>query len=164
MEICAVTSVPVLDSATAGLLMEIWESSVRATHAFLGPQQREALRPLVREALESLTLYTARHGPESAAPDGFAGVAGDLLHMLFVRPEKRGQGLGRALLGHAVDRGVRRVDVNEHNPQAFAFYQRMGFVVIDRSNLDGQGNPFPLLHMRLERFNLEKAEPSPQGS
>ncbi|MDR1359522.1 MAG: GNAT family N-acetyltransferase [Deltaproteobacteria bacterium] len=147
MESCAVTTVAVLNPATADALMEIWESSVRATHAFVGPQQREALRPLVREALESLTLYTASE--EGAGPDGFAGVDGEILHMLFVRPEKRGRGLGRALLLHAVDRGVRRVDVNEHNPQAFAFYQRMGFVVISRSNLDGQGNPFPLLHMRL---------------
>jgi putative acetyltransferase len=129
--------------------MEIWESSVRATHTFLSPQQREALRPLVREALESLTLYTARDGTEEAAPDGFAGVAGEMLHMLFVRPEKRGRGIGRALLLHAVDRGISRVDVNEHNPQAFAFYQRMGFVVAGRSGRDGQGNPFPLLHLRL---------------
>jgi putative acetyltransferase len=131
----------------AGMLMEIWESSVLATHAFLGSQQREALRPLVREALESLTLYTAREG--ESAPDGFAGVAGEMLHMLFVRPEKRGLGVGRALLRHAVDNGVSRVDVNEHNPQAFAFYQRMGFVVVGRSDRDGQGNPFPLLHLRL---------------
>jgi putative acetyltransferase len=150
MDRYAVTTVSALTPATAGVLMDIWESSVRATHAFVGPQQREALRPLVREALESLTLYTAREGAEDAAPDGFAGVCGEMLHMLFVRPEKRGRGIGRALLREAVKNGVNRVDVNEHNPQAFAFYQRLGFVVSGRSGLDGQGNPFPLLHLRLE--------------
>ena len=150
MDRYAVTTVSALTPATAGVLMDIWESSVRATHAFVGPQQREALRPLVREALESLTLYTAREGAEDAAPDGFAGVCGEMLHMLFVRPEKRGRGIGRALLREAVKNGVTRVDVNEHNPQAFAFYQRLGFVVSGRSGLDRQGNPFPLLHLRLE--------------
>ena len=147
---CVVAPVPVLSPATAGILMEIWENSVRVTHTFLSLRQREALRPLVREALESLTLYTAQKGAEEASPDGFAGVAGEMLHMLFVRPEKRGLGVGRALLLYAVDNGVSRVDVNEHNPQALAFYQHMGFVVAGRSDRDGQGNPFPLLHLRLE--------------
>ena len=41
------------------------------------------------------------------------------------------------------------LDVNEQNPQALAFYQRMGFQVVGRSAVDGQGNPFPLLHMKL---------------
>jgi putative acetyltransferase len=148
MESCVVHTVSFLDAATAEILMDIWESSVRATHTFLSPEKREALRPLVREALESMSLYTAQE--RDAAPDGFAGVAGAMLHMLFVRPEKRGRGIGCALVRHAIHNGVTQVDVNEHNPQALAFYHRMGFVVAGRSAVDGQGNPFPLLHMRLE--------------
>jgi hypothetical protein len=40
------------------------------------------------------------------------------------------------------------LDVNEQNPEATRFYEAMGFVVVDRSELDTQGQPFPLLHMR----------------
>ena len=41
-----------------------------------------------------------------------------------------------------------RVDVNEQNPEAVKFYEAMGFVVAERSPLDDQGRPFPLLRMK----------------
>ena len=40
------------------------------------------------------------------------------------------------------------VDVNEQNPQALQFYLAEGFQVVGRSELDGGGRPFPLLHLR----------------
>jgi len=40
------------------------------------------------------------------------------------------------------------VDVNEQNEQAVAFYRRLGLEVEGRSEVDGMGKPFPLLHMR----------------
>lgn len=43
------------------------------------------------------------------------------------------------------------VDVNEQNPQAVGFYLHYGFVQTGRSPLDGEGRPFPLLHMSLLR-------------
>ena len=55
------------------------------------------------------------------------------LEDLYVRDEARGAGLGRALVEAAVERararGCRRMDldVNEQNPDALAFYERMGF-------------------------------------
>lgn len=50
---------------------------------------------------------------------------------------------------HAVSGlGVTEVDVNEQNPQAYCFYQKQGFKKYSRSELDGQGNPFPVLHLR----------------
>ncbi len=48
-----------------------------------------------------------------------------------------------------VSTGPSRVDVNEQNEQALGFYQHLGFSVIGRSPLDGQGKPYPLLHMEL---------------
>ncbi|WP_311769057.1 GNAT family protein [Novispirillum itersonii] len=39
--------------------------------------------------------------------------------------------------------------MNEDNPQAVAFYRHMGFTVTGRSEVDGSGKPFPLLHMQL---------------
>ena len=128
-------------------LLAVWESSVRATHDFLAEADIVALRPQVLEGLEAVSLWIVREGGKIA---GFAGIHGDMLEMLFVSAEARGQGIGRALMRRALDQGVTRVDVNEQNPLAVGFYRRMGFAVTGRSVLDGQGRPFPLLHMCLK--------------
>ena len=87
----------------------------------------------------------------------FAGVAGDMLEMLFVAPGMRGKGFGRQLVNHITRHcGVRRVDVNEQNPQAKGFYEHMGFQVYKRTDLDEQGNPYPLLYMRLGKTSEER--------
>lgn len=80
----------------------------------------------------------------------FAGVAGDMLEMLFVAPGMRGKGFGRQLVNHVTRHcGVRRVDVNEQNPQAAGFYERMGFRTAGRDAADPSGRPYPILHMEL---------------
>jgi putative acetyltransferase len=71
--------------------------------------------------------------------------------MLFVHPDHRGRGVGRTLAGHAIAAGARTVDVNEQNAQAVGFYERLGFVVVGRSERDADGKPFPILHMALVR-------------
>ena len=38
--------------------------------------------------------------------------------------------------------------IKEQNPQAKGFYEHMGFQVYKRTDLDEQGNPYPLLYMR----------------
>ena len=45
--------------------------------------------------------------------------------------------------------GATRVDVNEQNEPALGFYRHLGFAVVGRSALDGQGRPYPLLHMSI---------------
>ncbi|RKF18003.1 GNAT family N-acetyltransferase [Alginatibacterium sediminis] len=63
--------------------------------------------------------------------------------------EKRGSAL---LLKYAIENlFANKVDVNEQNPEAISFYIHLGFKVVNRSPLDGQGNPFPLLHMELSK-------------
>ncbi|OUQ22794.1 GNAT family N-acetyltransferase [Lachnoclostridium sp. An131] len=42
---------------------------------------------------------------------------------------------------------VGRLTVNEQNPQARGFYEHMGFRVYRRTDLDEQGNPYPILYM-----------------
>lgn len=55
------------------------------------------------------------------------------LEDLYIRPEARGSGLGRALTQAVIDRarerGCRRVelDVNSENPAALALYRSLGF-------------------------------------
>lgn len=46
------------------------------------------------------------------------------------------------------DLGARRLDVDERNAQAVGFYLHYGFEVVSRSEIDGMGDPFPLLHLR----------------
>ena len=129
-------------------LVAIWESSVRATHHFLQDSDIAALRPLLLNAyLPNLNVVIARD--ERGDIHGFLGVDENRIEMLFVDAASRGKGVGSLLLRYAIDHfGANEVDVNEQNPQGIEFYQHRGFVQIGRSELDGQGNPFPLLHMR----------------
>ncbi|KRE89104.1 GCN5 family acetyltransferase [Frateuria sp. Soil773] len=128
-------------------LAALWEASVRATHDFLDEADIAALRPLVlHDGLPAVTLRACRD--ESGRVRGFVGVAGGKVEMLFVDPASRGRGIGRALLAHAVEvLAADALDVNEQNVQALGFYRQAGFEVVGRSPLDGQGRPFPLLHM-----------------
>lgn len=130
-------------------LISIWQSSVTATHHFLTEQAIVKLRPLVlNEYLPMVTLYCSRNNKQQIT--GFAGVNENRLEMLFIDPNYRGQGIGKALLRYAIEQfNVNELDVNEQNPQAVGFYQHQGFKITGRSPLDGQGQPYPLLHMRL---------------
>lgn len=126
----------------------VWEASVRATHHFLQDADIRALRPLVREQyLPMVELRVYRDEQQNIV--GFLGVADNRLEMLFVAPQVFGLGIGKQLLRFAIEQmNVTELNVNEQNPQALGFYQHQGFVITGRSPLDGQGNPFPLLHLR----------------
>ncbi len=141
-----------LENATADdlpRLGDIWEAAVRATHDFLSEDDIQLFRPLVRDGyLPSAPRLAVARGDGGRAI-GFVGVEGDKVEMLFVDPEWHGRGVGQALLAHAVRQWAAcRVDVNEQNPRALGFYLRMGFAVESRSERDGLGKPFPLLHLR----------------
>ncbi|MWV45690.1 GNAT family N-acetyltransferase [Paenibacillus sp. HJL G12] len=130
-------------------LIEVWETSVRATHDFLQESDIRWLRPQVRnEYFYAVRLYAFRN--EDGKIQGFIGVAEGKIEMLFIAPTARGQGIGKKLLQYAVTiLGATELDVNEQNPQAVGFYLHQGFEVVGRSPLDGMGKPFPLLHMKL---------------
>lgn len=130
-------------------LIALWEASVRATHHFLPEAEIMALRPLILEHyFDAVTLHSAR--TKEGKITGYSGVYEGKLEMLFVAPEARGSGVGRLLVAHAIELGgATQVDVNEQNEQAVGFYLKMGFTVMGRSPLDGQGKPYPLLHMAL---------------
>ena len=73
------------------------------------------------------------------------GIDGRKLEMLFLAPE------GRMLLEYGItEYGVKELTVNEQNPQAKGFYEHMGFRVRERSEIDEQGNPYPILFMELQ--------------
>lgn len=131
------------------LLLDLWLRSVRATHHFLQPSDIDALLPQLRDVyLPAVELWVAVD--EQDRPLGFIGLNENHVEMLFIEPDLRGKGIGRALLDHARGSGDELgVDVNEQNPEAVGFYLHYGFVQTGRSPLDGEGRPFPLLHMRL---------------
>ena len=130
-------------------LLKVWERSVRATHLFLSADEVAAIKPYVPQALRAVPhLIVARRA--DGTPMGFMGIGGQKLEMLFLAPEARGKGLGGALVRYGMERfDIREVTVNEQNPQARGFYERMGFRVCQRSAQDEQGRPYPILNMRL---------------
>ena len=128
-------------------LIQVWEASVRASHDFLSEAQIQHLRVLLLNTyFDQVNLQVWQDECQQCL--GFVGVAADQIEMLFVHPSAQGMGIGAALVQHARQHlGASKVDVNEHNPKALAFYQHLGVVINGRSATDGQGWPFPLLHL-----------------
>ncbi|HEX4328777.1 MAG TPA: GNAT family N-acetyltransferase [Burkholderiales bacterium] len=132
-------------------LFEVWESSARATHAFLTAAEIDSLIPLVKAELANFSpIHCLRD--DDGQVIAMLGVAASSIEMLFVHASHRSQGAGRTLVDFAV-RELRadRVDVNEQNGAAIGFYQHMGFRQAGRSPLDSAGRPFPILHMALPK-------------
>ena len=131
-------------------LPAIWERSVRATHHFLTGADIEHLRPLAAAELHgnSMDLWILVNAND--APLGFIGIANDKIEALFIDPVAQRCGGGRRLIAHAqtLRGGALTVDVNEQNASARAFYERLGFSIVGRSDVDDAGRPFPLLHLR----------------
>ena len=130
-----------------GQLVDVWERSVRKTHAFLYEEEIAEIKLFVPQALASVeTLVVAKR---DGSPVGFMGVQDGRLEMLFLDPEARGRGLGRALLTYGIEQlGVNELTVNEQNPQAVGFYEHLGFKTHRRTETDEEGRPHPLLYMR----------------
>lgn len=129
-------------------LVTLWERSVRATHLFLSDAEILQIKEYVPQALAEIPVLVVAYNDDGQAV-AFMGIAERKLEMLFVDNAKRGHGIGRQLveLGFA-KYAVHEVTVNEQNPQAQKFYERMGFTVYKRSELDEQGQPYPLLYMK----------------
>lgn len=127
-------------------LIDLWERSVRATHDFLPETEIAQLKPLIlNEYFAQVLLHVVVRDNQIL---GFLGSSEDNIEMLFIDPDFRRTGVGSSLLDFAVKQlGIYKVDVNEQNTQAVNFYKKSGFEVVGRSELDGQGNPYPLLHM-----------------
>ncbi|MBH3429417.1 GNAT family N-acetyltransferase [Pseudomonas alkylphenolica] len=130
-------------------LAQVWEASVRATHDFLPDSYISLLRELLlSHYLDAVMLICCKDARQRIT--GFAGVAAGRVEMLFIDPAVRGQGLGTRLLHYAIEElNAVQLDVNEQNAQALGFYLRQGFEVVGRSETDGMGQPYPLLHLRL---------------
>lgn len=129
-------------------LLCVWENSVKATHLFLSDNEINSIKQYVPQALNGVPVLAIAEN-EKGEPVGFMGISGQMLEMLFIANENRGQGIGKQLLQYGVKNyAVSELTVNEQNPLAKGFYEHMGFTVYKRTELDEQGNPYPLLYMK----------------
>ena len=131
-------------------LLEIWESSVRATHHFLEEEDIHYFKKIIQEkdVFSHVELSCVRDRENNML--GFMGVSGENLEMIFIDAPFIGKGIGKMLLLHAIENlKIRKVDVNEQNEAALKFYEHFGFKIISRSELDGTGKAYPILHMQL---------------
>lgn len=130
-------------------LLFVWEDSVRQTHDFLNEQDIINLKPQVKEAICNISHLICMNVNNKLV--AFMGVEENKIEMLFVQSSMRGKGIGKKLVEYAIKNyEIQYVDVNEQNIQGIEFYEHLGFKTFERSKIDEQGNPFPILHMKKE--------------
>ncbi|WP_439213318.1 acetyltransferase [Duffyella gerundensis] len=132
----------------ASEVIQIWKSSVDATHDFLTAHDRQEIEKEVVSFFSETPVWVATNQDDQ--PLGFMFLHEGHLEALFVAASARGLGVGKRLILHALALHPElSIDVNEQNQQAVGFYQHMGFEVSGRSGRDNQGRPYPLLHLRM---------------
>lgn len=128
-------------------VVEIWAAAVDATHDFLSPEDRAAIGREVEAFLPSAALTLAIDDRDRAI--GFMLIDGGHMEALFIDPAHRGAGVGAIMIDYALAvHPLLTTDVNEQNAQAVGFYEHMGFERTGWSATDGQGRPYPLIHLR----------------
>lgn len=127
--------------------LEIWRAAVDATHGFLTAEDRAEIDGMVAEQfLPHVPLWLADREGEVL---GFLVMDGEMIDALFVHPAVHGQGVGTLLLEHALSLAPNAiVDASEQASNALPFYEARGFVRTGRSEIDPQGRPYPLIHLR----------------
>ena len=120
---------------------------MNATHDFLTPEDRHDIETEVAAFLPAAPLDLAVDETDRAI--GFMLLDDSHMEALFVDPDWHGSGIGRALVEEALQRHPDlSTEVNEQNLRARGFYERLGFEACGRSAMDGQGRPYPLIHLR----------------
>ena len=118
------------------------------THLFLSVDEINSIKQYVPQAIKDVSILVIAEN-KNGNPVGFMGVDDKRLEMLFVLDKYRGQGIGKQLLQYGIENySINELTVNEQNPRAKGFYEHMGFEVYKRTELDEQGNPYPLLYMK----------------
>ena len=128
-------------------MLQVWEASVRSTHHFLKEEDILFYKPQVKELYFPATeLYIMRNKQGKIA--AFMGLSKELIEMLFVHPHAQGKGYGTQFIDFALhEKYIYKVDVNEQNEKALAFYLHKGFQITGHDAIDSSGKPFPILHL-----------------
>lgn len=139
-------------------ILSIWLSASRIGHPFLSDDVLASHYALVRDVyLANAEIWTAEH---DGIPVGFIGYPEDgFIGALFVDPAQQGRGIGRALIRHAILlKGNLHVEVYAANDKAHSFYTSCGFMDTARRDHDGEGRPFPIIHMFRNSSRARKAD------
>ena len=130
-------------------IFEIWRDAVIATHHFLSTEDLLAIENEVRAFLPAAPTLVAVNDTDE--PLGFMLLNGHHVEALFIDPRYLGKGIGKKLIAHALEaNSFLTTDVNEQNSQASAFYKRLGFSQTGRSERDGQGRSYPVIHLQMQ--------------
>ncbi|OAT39473.1 acetyltransferase [Proteus myxofaciens] len=130
----------------ADRIIEIWRSSVDATHDFLTPTDRVEIEKEVINFFSNELVWVAVDNYNY--PLGFMYLHEGHVEALFVAASARGKGVGKQLILHALAHfPILTLDVNKQNNQAVGFYLHMGFAINNESEKDSQGRAYPLLHL-----------------
>src|SRR5215510_948278 len=77
-------------------IIELWELSVRTSHFFLPEEYLQRIKSLLPSILHSVKLFV-HLDKDNKTINGFLGVSGEKIEMLFIHPDKMGQGIGTLL-------------------------------------------------------------------
>lgn len=131
-------------------LSRIWLDASLDAHSFIGQRRLLEQRRLIEEQYlpNSETWVAVRLGE----PVGFISLLESFIGGIFVAPGQQGQGIGRKLIAHALERkGTLSLEVYLQNRQAVRFYEGLGFVEVSRRANDDEGLPFENAHLQLAR-------------
>ncbi len=123
-------------------ILNVWESSVRATHTFLKEEDIISIKPQVKEGVDYVSkLLCVRD--EKGIIQAFMGVHQSKIEMLFVDSNNRGNGIGKKLINYAINvLNAKFVDVNEQNTQGVGFISIWGLIHSKDQNLMTTGIHF----------------------
>lgn len=129
-------------------LSGIWFDASLKAHPFIGRQRLLEQRDMIEQKYlpNSETWVACRSGE----PLGFISLLDSFVGGIFVAPNQQGQGIGRKLIGYALDRkGELSLEVYTQNEQAVRFYASVGFREESRRPVDDEGFPFENAHLTL---------------
>lgn len=120
----------------------------------------------VDENLFDGDIFVACDGDLAGPVVGFVAIEGEMLGWLYVRPDRQGQGIGRALVDYV------RPYLGPHgyltciatNTRAAAFYERMGFAVAAVGPGDCEGYACEVLRFCLPGSRHRDRPPRPSAA
>jgi putative acetyltransferase len=128
-------------------VLEAWESASKLAHPFVSAEflasERHNIPNLYLPNAETWVWETDNRVV------GFIALIGNEVGAIFLQPEYRGRGIGRALMDHARDlRGELEVQVFEANTIGRSFYAKYGFEQVEE--LVNQQSGLPSLRLILK--------------
>ena len=110
-------------------LVEVWYKSTSIAHPFMDTTFLKKEEKNIRDIYIPNTktwVFSNAH-----CLDGFISMIGNEVGAIFVRPEKHGQGIGKALMDHVSQfHEELEVEVFKDNKIGRAFYDKYGFKII----------------------------------